>query len=50
MAAEPDGERTRYAHLEGLPFRRGRALRPLFRAVVGADVRGIARIVEHGGR
>ena len=42
-----------YAHLEGLPFRRARLLkpllRPLFRAVVGSDVRAIARIVEDGG-
>jgi hypothetical protein len=53
MAAEPHGEQTRYAHLEGVPFRRARLLkpllRPLFRAVVGSDVRGIARIVEHRG-
>jgi hypothetical protein len=46
MAAVPQGEQTRYAHLEGLPWRGGRLLRllrPLFRRVVGGDVRGIVR-------
>jgi hypothetical protein len=46
MAAVPLGEQTRYAHLEGLPWRVGpllRLLRPLFRRVVGGDVRGIVR-------
>jgi hypothetical protein len=46
MAAEPLGEQTRYAHLEGLPYHRPpglRLLRPVFRRVVGGDVRGIVR-------
>jgi hypothetical protein len=46
MAAVPLGEQTHYAHLEGLPWRGGpplRLLRPLFRRVVGGDVRGIVR-------
>jgi hypothetical protein len=46
MAAVPQGAQTRYAHLEGLPWRGGpllRLLRPLFRRVVGGDVRGIVR-------
>lgn len=45
MAAVPDGERTRFANLEGVPFSSPatRALRPLFRRVVAADARGIAR-------
>jgi hypothetical protein len=48
MAAAPLGERTRYVHLEGLPYRyRGarplRVLRPLLRRVAAADVDGIAR-------
>jgi DNA-directed RNA polymerase specialized sigma24 family protein len=46
MAAEPLGERTRYAHLEGLPYHRPQALRllrPVFRGVVGGDIRGIVR-------
>jgi hypothetical protein len=49
MAAVPlPGGRTRYAHLEGLPWRGGRLLRllrPLFRRLVGGDVRGIVRIL-----
>jgi hypothetical protein len=46
MAAVPLGAQTRYAHLEGLPWRGSpllRLLRPLFRRVVGGDVRGIVR-------
>ena len=47
MAAVPLGEdRTRYAHLEGLPLRRPpalRPLRPLFRRIVTGDVNGITR-------
>jgi hypothetical protein len=46
MAAVAQGEQTRYAHMEGLPWRGGpllRLLRPLFRRVVGGDVRGIVR-------
>jgi hypothetical protein len=45
MAAVPDGDRTRFANLEGVPFSSSatRLLRPLFRRVVAGDVRGIAR-------
>jgi hypothetical protein len=46
MAAEPLGERTCYAHLEGLPYHRPQALRllrPVFRGVVGGDIRGVVR-------
>ncbi len=53
MAATPLGERTRYVHLEGLPYRSARplrALRPLLRGVVRADVDGIAReLARRGG-
>ena len=48
MAATPLGERTRFVHLEGLPYRGAgplRALRPVLRRVVAADVDGIAREV-----
>jgi hypothetical protein len=46
MAAEPLGDQTRYAHLEGLPYNRPpalRLLRPVFRRVVGGDIHGIVR-------
>lgn len=46
MAAEPLGDQTRYAHLEGLPSHRAaalRILRPVFRRVVHGDVNGIVR-------
>ena len=46
MAAEPLGEQTRYAHLEGLPCHRAQALRilrPVFRRVVSGDINGIIR-------
>jgi hypothetical protein len=46
MAAEPLGEQTRYAHLEGLPHHRApalRLLRPVFRRVVNGDIHGIVR-------
>ena len=46
MAATPLGERTRFVHLEGLPYRGAGplgALRPVLRRVVAADVDGIAR-------
>jgi hypothetical protein len=36
------------AHLEGLPYRRApalRVLRPVFRRIVGDDVRGIVRML-----
>jgi hypothetical protein len=53
MAAAPLGERTRYVHLEGLPYRGARplrALRPLLRRVVRADVDGIAgELVRRAG-
>jgi hypothetical protein len=48
MAAVPVGAQTRYAHLEGVPWRGGpllRLLRPLFRRVVGGDIRGIVRVL-----
>jgi hypothetical protein len=50
MAAMPLGDRTRYVHLEGLPYLGAtplRALRPLLRRVVRADVDGIARQLGH---
>lgn len=53
MAAVPQGEQTRYAHLEGLPWHGGRLLRllrPLFRRVVGGDIRGIVRTLAARGR
>jgi hypothetical protein len=46
MAAAPLGDRTRYAHLEGLPSHRPpalRMLRPVFRRVVSGDINGIVR-------
>ena len=47
MAAVPlPGDRTHYAHLEGLPVRGLpvlRPLRPLFRRVVTGDINGISR-------
>lgn len=44
MAAVAEGNRTRYAHLEGLPQRGTGLLEPLFRrVVVPADIRGIRR-------
>jgi hypothetical protein len=51
MAAAPLGDRTRYVHLEGLPYRGAplRALRPLLRRVVRADVDGIARELARPG-
>ena len=53
MAAAPLGAQTRYAHLEGLPWRGGRLLRllrPLFRRLVGGDVRGIVRTLAARSR
>ncbi len=44
MAAMPLGDRTRYVHLGATPLR---ALRPLLRRVVRADVDGIARQLGH---
>jgi hypothetical protein len=50
MAAVPiEGDRTHYAHLEGLPVGRLpvlRPLRPLFRHIVHGDVDGISRALE----
>jgi hypothetical protein len=48
MAAAPDegGTGTRYAHLEGVPRRGFGLLRPVFRAMVASDVRGIDRRVR----
>jgi hypothetical protein len=50
MAAVPLGQdRTRYAHLEGLPLQRPpilRPLRPLFRRIVTGDINGITRALE----
>jgi hypothetical protein len=47
MAAVPLlGDRTHYAHLEGLPLHRPpilRPLRPLFRRIVSGDINGISR-------
>ncbi len=51
MAADPEGERTRFAHLEGVPRGWGRLLVPLVRAAIGHDVRGIERLArERVGR
>jgi hypothetical protein len=50
MAAVPiEADRTRYAHLEGLPLRRPpalRPLRPLFRRIVTGDINGITRALR----
>lgn len=57
MAAEPDGDRTRFAHLEGLAFNIPRRLQPLLRPVLAVsswrhlrhiphDMAGIARQVN----
>ena len=43
MAAVAEGDRTRYAHLEGTPRRGLRVFRPLFRHLAGGDVEGLAR-------
>jgi hypothetical protein len=48
-APDPDGAGTRYAHLEGVPRRGFGLLRPVFRAMVASDVRGITRLVTRGG-
>ena len=44
MAAEPHGDgRTRVGHLEGVPSRWARPLRPILRRIVRGDVDGMAR-------
>ena len=43
MAAVPDGGRTRAIHVEAVPRRVGRLLRPLMRRNVRLDVEGIRR-------
>ena len=43
MAAVPDGDRTRYAHAEGIPRRRLGFARRLQQRLVRADVAGIRR-------
>ena len=45
MAAVPEGDRTRYAHLEGTPRRGLSFLRPLFDRMVAGDIRGLRRCV-----
>jgi hypothetical protein len=44
MAATAEGEATRYAHLEGVPYRWGALFKPLFRWLVEGDISRIARI------
>jgi hypothetical protein len=51
MAAVADGDRrTRYAHVEGVPFRRAprRLLEPVMRRVITTDVDGIERLTVDG--
>lgn len=45
MAAVADGDGTRYAHLEGVPFRWAprRLVQPIARMTVRADIHGIVR-------
>ena len=43
MAAVPDGDRTRYAHAEGIPRRHLGVARRLQQRLVRADVEGIRR-------
>ena len=47
MAAVGEGSRTRYAHLEGVPFRRvpRGLMRGIMRRVIAHDVDGIERLV-----
>ncbi len=48
-AAVGVGRQTRYAHLEGLPYRHPtalRALRPLLRRIIAIDVSGITRALR----
>jgi hypothetical protein len=46
MAAAPIENGTRYAHLEGLPWRRTGVVRPLMRRLVIDDINGIERLVR----
>jgi hypothetical protein len=49
MAAEPerdDPTRTRYVHVESIPRRAARVLRPMMNRVVAGDARGFRRFVE----
>jgi hypothetical protein len=48
MAARPEGERTRYGHLEAVPRRGGRLLRGAFRRTVADDVTGFERVARGG--
>ena len=50
MAAVPHGDRTLYAHLEGLPWRRTGIARPLLRRLIRLDVAGIVRMAEGSRR
>ena len=43
MAAVPEGDRTRYAHAEGVPRRGFGWMRGVQQRLVRADVRGIRR-------
>jgi hypothetical protein len=52
MAAEPlpdDPGRTRYVHVESVPRRAARFLRPVMNRIVAADARGFRRFVESAG-
>ena len=45
MAARPEGDGTRYAQIEGLPWRwTPRAVRPVMRRLVQIDIEGIVRL------
>jgi hypothetical protein len=46
MAAAPEGNRTRFRHVEGIPLPGSRLLRPLSRRATGDDVAGIVREVD----
>ena len=46
MAAVPEGDRTRFGHVEGAPFAPWSMLRPLFRRIVATDQRNLARLVR----
>jgi hypothetical protein len=45
MAAEAEGARTRFRHVEGIPLPGTRPLRPVFRRTTRDDVAGIVREV-----
>jgi hypothetical protein len=46
MAAEPDGEATRFAHLEGVPLPGGRLVAPIVRRLMAKDLDHIERLAR----